>query len=60
MPLLNNKVANDENIGLSKPVEEVKALVDALGKVRAATWVALHGSMVFFHGSRVQINRALL
>ncbi|XP_061096765.1 regulator of G-protein signaling 9-binding protein [Conger conger] len=35
MPLLNNKVANDENIGLSKPVEEVKALVDALGKVVA-------------------------
>ena len=47
MPLLNNKVANDENIGLSKPVEEMKALVDALGKVRAAEWVALHGRMVF-------------
>ncbi|XP_035272283.1 regulator of G-protein signaling 9-binding protein [Anguilla anguilla] len=35
MPLLNNKVANDENIGLSKPVNEAKALVDALSKVVA-------------------------
>ncbi|KAJ8375159.1 hypothetical protein SKAU_G00057390 [Synaphobranchus kaupii] len=32
MPLLNNKVANDDNISLSKPVDEVKALVDALCK----------------------------